>query len=215
MKRVVVLAALVSMAISCSASAGILVPGWAGLVGTTYEEWNFATNATPIIADVLSNPYGIASAAITTGDYSSGWLGDVGLGRTGLWDLGTANGNIVLNIDNRPLALDYKEIWVQVVYYKSITDAPTVTVVGGDFVSSQTSFLEVDPIMGGTSGWYSQASIWRIVPNPSHEVIMIGSNTMGTVVDQIIVDTYCTVPEPATIGMLLIGGVAMLRRNRR
>jgi hypothetical protein len=216
MKRLVVLAALISMAMSCTASAGILVPGWAGLDGTTHEEWSFSTNANPALPDVINNPYGTASADITLGDYSSGWLGDVGLGtRTGMWDLGGANGGIVLNIDNRPQPLDYKEIWVQVVYYKSITDAPSVSVVGAEFISAQTSLIEADPVMGGSSGWYANSSIWRIVPNPSHEVITLSSYVMGSVVDQIVVDTYCTVPEPATIGMLLIGGLAMLRRNRR
>ena len=51
---------------------------------------------------------------------------------------------------------------------------------------------------------------WEIYPNPIDEMFTIGGNID---VDGIIVDTWC-IPEPATLGLLLLGGLAMLRRRR-
>jgi hypothetical protein len=218
-KRVLILGVVVAMTLASSASAGVLIPAWAGLDGTTHEEWNFGTSANPASPDVISNPYGTASAAVTVGLFGSGWADDSGLGSMrGMWDIGGSDGSITLDIDNRPVALDYKEIWVQVVYYKlgSMMDAPIITIDGAQFVSSETSLVEADTVMAG-AGWYRDASKWLIQPNPSHEQIVLTGPAarVGSIVDEIVVDTYCNVPEPATIGMLLMGGAAILRKTRR
>jgi hypothetical protein len=219
MKRMLIFGVMVAMTLASSASAGFLVPSWNGLDGTTHEEWNFSTNANPASPDVINNPYGTASAGIIVGMFGSGWADDLSLGtKRGLWDIGGSDGSITLDIDNRPLALDYKEIWVQVVYYGApgMMDAPVVTIDGAQFISGETSLLEADAVISG-AGWYVGASKWLIEPNPSHEqVVLTGpAANVGTAVDQIVIDTYCNVPEPATIGMLLLGGAAILRRSRR
>ena len=53
---------------------------------------------------------------------------------------------------------------------------------------------------------------WIITPNPDWEAIQFFL-PMGTVVEQIVIDTVS--PEPATMGMLAIGALALLRRRRR
>jgi hypothetical protein len=212
MNRRAWLAVLLVLVVIADASAGILVPVWKGLAGTTHEEWSFGTSANPAIADVISNPYGTASASITAGVYGVGWLDNLDLGtKRGFWDVGGSDGRIVLSIDNNPVPLNYKEIWVQVVYYRSITGAPLVTISGAQMVSSQTSLIEEDPVIGGGFGWYADATIWRMEPSPSSEQIVLTGNAMGSLMDQIVVDTYSTTTlAQATIsGSTAVDGVTM------
>ena len=190
MKRLAVLSVVcISMFLPFVAAAhDVFPPDWRGLDGTTYQEWQFGSNATPAVPDVINNIYGGASASVTVGEFGEGWLANPGLGtQTGIWDLGGTGGQIVLDIDNRPLPLDYKEIWVQVTYYQAISVAPTVAVLGAQFISSQTTLIEADGALGG---WYLDQSVWRIKPKPSHEQIILTSNpSWGSVIDQIVVDT--------------------------
>lgn len=193
-------------------------PPWRGDEGTTYQEWRFDTDANPALPEVISNPYGSALAAIVLGDYASGWQEQLpGLGdQIGYWDLGGDRGNgggsILIDVDNRPLALEYKEVWVQVTYFRDMSQAPTVTVPGAAYLTGQTLLVE-QVLTGGA--WYLDQSIWRIEPNPDHEQILITSDPMwGSVIDQVVIDTIC-IPEPATMGLFLVGSWAVIARRRR
>jgi len=57
----------------------------------------------------------------------------------------------------------------------------------------------------------------HIEPNPVHEMVEIENLLAGmpgaSAVSEVIVDTIC-VPEPATLGLLALGGVALIRRKR-
>ena len=213
MKRLAVLSVVcISMFLPFVAAAhDVFPPDWRGLDGTTYQEWQFGSNATPAVPDVINNIYGGASASVTVGEFGEGWLANPGLGtQTGIWDLGGTGGQIVLDIDNRPSPLPYKEIWLQVTYYKAISDAPIVEVPGAQLISSQNTLIEHDVI----GDWYLGQSVWRIEPNPSHEQIFLTSYLWGSVIDQIVVDTYC-VPEPASIVLLMLGGFAVFKKRRQ
>jgi len=202
MRRVVLLVVLLLMLFQVTANAhDLFIPEWRGFDGTTYQEWTFDTPSLIAEPETIINDYGTASAAITVGIMGSGYLADPVLGtQTGIWDIGGVDGQIILDIDNQPLALDYKEIWLQVTYYQAIGGVPTIDVPGAQFVSSQTTLIEEDMMPG--MGWYLDQSIWRIEPNPSHEQIILTGNPNGSVVDQIVVDTYC-VPEPASMVLLM------------
>ena len=52
------------------------------------------------------------------------------------------------------------------------------------------------------------------MPNPESETITIDV-AWCTVIDQIVVDTECIVPEPATLSLLGLGGLAFVIRRRR
>jgi len=214
MKRLVVLAAFLLMFLPAVAAAhDVFPPDWRGLEGTTYQEWRFDSDANPAEPDVINNDYGSASALITVGEYGSGWLDDPMLGtQTGMWDIGGDDSHIVLDIDNRPWAVGYKEIRVQVTYYEGISAAPTVSVPGAQFVSSQTVLVEEDTSLWG---WYLDQSIWQIAPNPSHEqIILTGDPDWGSVIEQIVVDTYC-IPEPMSIALLSLGSLIVLRKRQQ
>ena len=213
MSKLRILMLLVIFLSGIPSAYAVFVPEWRGLEGTTYQQWRFDDDDNPAVPEVIDNDYGSASASITIGLMGTPeWMNDPGLGtQTGIWDIGGDDGSIVLDIDNRPLALDYKEIWVQVTYYESIGGAPDVGVVGAQFVSSQTALIEEDGALGA---WYLEKSIWRIEPNPSHEQVILTGNPYGSVIDQIVVDTYC-IPEPASMALLALGGLTILRKRQQ
>jgi len=215
MKRVLLLVVLLLMLFPVTANAhDLFIPEWRGFDGTTYQEWTFDTPSLIAEPETIINDYGTASAAITVGVMGSGYLADPMLGtQTGVWDIGGDDGRIVIDIDNTLLALEYKEISLQITYYKAIGGLPSIDIPTAQFVSSQDVLIEEDMIPG--MGWYLYQSTWRIYPNPDHEQIILTGDINGSVIDQIVVDTYC-VPEPASIVLLMIGGFTVFRkRNRR
>ncbi len=183
-------------------------PWWRGLDGTTHQEWQFNDNDDPAAPDVVNNPYGTSIADITVGQIGSGWLDQLGGygGQSGYWDLGGSDGSIVIDIDNRDEPLPYKEIWVQVTYWKDLHQAPDVDVPGAVFLYGDTAVIET-VATGGT--WLLDLTVWRMEPNPNHERIIITADPGLSIVDQIVVDTRC-VPEPATMSLLVVSGLGLL-----
>jgi len=53
---------------------------------------------------------------------------------------------------------------------------------------------------------------WQIIPNPDWEMIVIHVPA-GQALDQVVIDTIS--PEPATLSLLALGGLALVRRRRR
>jgi hypothetical protein len=180
---------LVSVLAMRAIAHDIIQPGWRGQDGSTYQIWTFDTNDNPVLADAMQNEYGQAEAQITIGAYGSGWSNQLpGLGtQAGYWDLGGSGGRITIHIDNQPQLLLSKEIWVQVTYFKDISEVPTVQISGATYLAGTTVAVEQVPT-GGV--WYLTQSLWRIEPSPSQEEVIINSDpNRGSVIDQIVVDT--------------------------
>ena len=192
-------------------------PDWRGLHPgyMTYQEWSFDDSDDPALPEVIINPFGTAGADITLGAFGEGWFESLsGYGsQTGFWDIGGEGGQIVLDIDNGPERNPWKEIWVQVTYWKDIQQAPTVAVPGGYYVGGEKEVLVEHVATGGD--WLLDVWVFRIEPNPEHEQIVISSDPdWGSLIDQVVVDTWC-VPEPATVSLLLLGGLVILARRCR
>ena len=64
----------------------------------------------------------------------------------------------------------------------------------------------------GSGPWYTYNYGLTIEPNPTSETVTITVPECA-VIDQIVVDTIC-IPEPGTLGLLVLGGLAVLRRRR-
>jgi len=171
-------------------------PDWRGKPGSTYQKWLFDTDSNPAAPNVVENEYGSPSATILLGPVGGEWLYQMdGFGTpTGYWDL-RPGCSMVMDINNRPITLAYKEIWVQVLYYEGLIPAPFVTVPGAELVGSQKILIET--IEGPfTEAWYLTLTKWRIEPNPKREQIIISVDPdWGALVDQVVVDTICG-PEP-------------------
>ena len=207
-------AAVVLTCAPAAFAADLVPPAWRGSAGTTFQQWDFSTEADPASPELVTNPYGTPSADIMLGDYAIGWLDQLpGMGSlTGYWDLGAA-GTISIGIPNEIVPGAYTEVWIQVTYFADIMQAPAVQVQDGTYVDGETVVVEnVDT--GGS--WLLDRSLWRVDPSAAAEAVSVVSDAMwGSVVDSVVVDTRNVVPEPASAAALVIGlGGVVLRRRR-
>ena len=168
----------------------IIQPSWRGNPRTTFQEWTFDfDDSNPAFPEYINNPYGDAVAHIfVIYPAGAGWV-DYLLRRTGVWaDLEA----IDISIDNINDPLGRKEVWIQVTYYLAISAPPVINIPGGVFISGDDIEIEFD----GLGAWMLRQEVWEISPNPASEEINITTNpAWGMVIDQIVVDTACFLPE--------------------
>lgn len=114
--------------------------------------------------------------------------------------------NVVNWIDWEP----HKLLRIQVAY----SGGPAPIIVGMDGVFPVTGGLDSPgTLLGGLSmpsTYYYED--WIIVPNPDWEQILFDL-PQGTIVEQLVIDTV-SLPEPASLSLLALGGLALLRRRR-
>jgi hypothetical protein len=69
-------------------------------------------------------------------------------------------------------------------------------------------------VQHGTTPWYTYNGVIEIRPNPKGEWIT-WDLLPSTNIEEIVIDTVCVVPEPMTLAVMALGGLALLRRRRR
>jgi hypothetical protein len=174
-------------------------PPWRGQSGTTFGEWEFSTSNPNPAPDLGNYPWGPPTTTVTPGLFQN-WMDQWG-GRQGVWPL---SGEITTTIPNRPDPLPYKDIWVQLTWAQQ---APNVfPAVSETRFGVASTLLAETPLPGG---WFHSTYVIHLEPNPDWESLLI---TGAINVDEMVIDTICA-PEPATLCLLVIGGVALLRRR--
>lgn len=199
MKRTLLLFLVSVAAANCSAVLMDLnAPVWRGDEGTTYQEWEFLTDANPTEPDVYVNDYGIPSLKVC--GENSIWLQE-DYGHVGVWSV--YGDSMKACIPNLKVENPYKEILLQIVYKEDLliwTDP------------KQTSVTLIDEQVQPDGYTYAAYSI-IIEPNPFCEKIIIRPYLCGTFIDSLIIDTIC-VPEPASLSILALGGLFLLKRKK-
>lgn len=144
-------------------------------------------------------------------DGDGGYLGGA-LGTGG----GTLNFRVGNWIDTEPL----KIIRMQMTYDPGPAGlAPAITNVipfdANDPITSVAPVGLVDtPIAGDPSGRRHLLETWEIKPNPDFESIQVFVPE-GVVVDQVVIDTISTVPEPGSVALLMMGVAGAVVTVRR
>jgi hypothetical protein len=136
-----------------------------------------------------------------------GWLPTYG-GREGIWEVPAPGAGFMdVWVTNHEPPNDVKMVQVQITWtYPSTTAGPVI--YGINPPPSLPPGPPVNVPLGG--GWTESTFYFEIRPNPAQEQFFIGG---GIYVDELVVDTWC-IPEPATLSLLALGGLAMLRRRK-
>jgi len=232
-----VLAALICLPASAWAH-DLLPPSWRGRPGTSVARWDSWSGCDSFWSydGSLSAPeYHYESG---WNYYEGPWFLEDGIFRV---PYSSRYQRLAFELDNYDDNRPWKDIRVQVTlygagynfedYYLSVWTWADPSewedpMPGGDVeaILSATEPVEV----AGQPGWFVLAFDLRMWPNPDRETIGLQflqgpfynvsgqyTATGGNVwVGQVVIDTYC-VPEPATLMLLALGGLAVIRRKKR
>ena len=183
----------------------ILGAGSAAFATTTSQIWYFDTE-TALAPDVVGNDYGVPVLTVDTSP-AGGWVPDP-TGNGGGWAL---SGEIDVIIPNDPTQREYKTIDILLTWRAgalgSLPNRPLVGVSADPMTAMEMAIEPQVPVNDWNVTLY-KITIW---PNPAEEWIAIKGDI---VVDQLQIVTEC-IPEPATMGLLGLGSLALLRNRRK
>jgi hypothetical protein len=211
MKKFVVLCVVAGIVCPFSSAWGddIYAPPWErGSEGTTFQMWEFGTGDNPVGPEAgYFNPISVPSLTVTAADGAPmSWMAeDIGTGHFGVWKY---EDTIRITIGNYDQAQPLKRIWMQLTYYAGGGAIPLVTT---DPMWYDIQVPHKDDL--GSGYWHITYDIY-IRPNPDAETIIIEPRDCTLFIDEIVIDTICTVPEPATFGLLGLGALVLLRKRR-
>lgn len=187
-------------------------PPWTDPGYVTYQGWEFETNLLPT---TVNNPFG---APTMTSDYGSEMRIPSFEGRDGVMYFDGWNDDwIYIDVPNADNMNPRKEIWMQIVYF-AWDGFPGLDYYIDGWGNETTGFagqgIEPTVLQSTANGaWVYEAVHWYIEPNPEGETITLASSFYEDMyIDQIHIDTICF-PEPASLSLLLLGGLAVLRRR--
>jgi len=173
---------------------------------SSFQLWEFFTDDTSPAPDILENPFGAPVLDVIP---AADWMPEVD-GHIGVWPL---SGEIDVWIPNWPEICWWKDIQIQLVWKPAYLndylwdDQPLVGVTTGleqykVFIESTTQKLD--------DGWMYSLYDIEVFPNPIWEWIAIKGDIL---VDELVIDTLC-IPEPATMLLIGMGGLAVLRKRK-
>jgi len=163
-------------------------------------EWRFDTPDPNPLPDVVVNPYGMPTTQIYPG-VGQAWWPDLN-GKIGVWPL---SGEIWIEIPNNPVPNPLKEIYIQLTWEEQAPGNKPIVQTTEPYAEAGL-LLQETPLDGL---WMHSIYTIQLLPNPAFEMILISG---GIDVDQLVIDTIC-IPEPASLMLLVIGSLALVRRR--
>jgi len=214
--------------VAVASADDIAPPDWRGQPNSSWGIWEFLDANNIVEASPGHLPFGSPVAHVIPCGPVAGWfnelpgypVGGVGLvgqfvlSGAGWWDL---SGEIDIFAPNDPTPRPKKDIWIQLTWSPQILgNEPFVEILQPEYRWADDAFVETivwEEFPGQDLGRKVYHSVYRfdLSPNPPWESIKISGDID---VDELIIDTIC-VPEPATAGLLAIGGLVFLTRRRR
>jgi hypothetical protein len=185
-------------------------PPWRDGDLTTRSVWEFTDGSFELVApDVFAANPGVSSLptfSIDNDPPSTVWVPSH-QGATGVWRL-ESPGDITIDIENYDIHNPIKEIWIQMTY-QALGDGQPFIVTNPMWSEEPTTS---DPADNGN--FLNLTFHLTLEPNPARETIWIQPLDCTLYIDEIVVDTICTVPEPATICLFGLGALALLRKRK-
>ena len=210
MKRLV---AVIAILVLCSNVYGTLVdldnaPSWRGDVGSTYQAWSFSDATLP---DVVQNDYGTPTLSVSNNSITTTHMPGYGA-RPGVWKV-MLNDKMYIDIPNTDNTDpdSWKEIRLQIIYSDPGGDGSPVPILT-DPVWEWGNLTRVgheDLLDGYILDTYDII----FEPNPTEERIELMAIQYNIYISAIGIDTIC-IPEPATMCLLALGGLGLLRKRR-
>jgi len=211
-KRLAALTLVVAFVIPAAAD-DLNQPEWRGEADTVFAEWDFPTSGS-INPDPYSGP-GIDDTYLWT---AGSWTyHDNYQGRQGVWQI---NGDGGWDVANYEPTEGGKYIQVQITYYGDIEG---MHAYAEDFIPEymeETVDFTVDSTTPLENGWtYALLTGQFTTFNPDMESYYPYASggttpTGGLYVDQIVIETLHYTPEPATMVLLGLGGLMVIRRRK-
>ncbi|MBX3376796.1 MAG: hypothetical protein KF678_07315 [Phycisphaeraceae bacterium] len=210
MIRTTCIVSVLALAAGSTLADDLTPPTWRFNPGTTVQHWDFSAGPTggPPDAPPFNNPYGTPIMVPTTG---TNWLPAI-FGRNDVWDI--TGGSLQFDIPNTGNSAHMKEIQIQVTYLALAPGvSPGYAVSGPSGMFTQVGGPSIIPL---SNGWVHETTLWTIGVCPPFERIALFPGLAGVqfFVDQVVIDTQCIVPTPASASLLALGGVCALRRRR-
>ena len=188
--------------------------GWEGNPYFTHQTWEFGTGNSPVDADIDLNPFGVPKLGVH--GENVGWSAHA-LGKEGVWTIeqGWAQvEGIFPNEENEHLS---KEVWIRVLLHTSIRGGVPIDVLFEFPPGTYVVAPKESSVVPEADGWLYQTYLFELTPQPDWEVVGLNFSLPAgayVAIDQLDIDTRC-VPEPATLLLLGLGGLALLHRRRQ